>query len=576
MDYNDRAKITPYSLENDLTSFKEKIEKKLELRKKHNLSIIMAQRKKRIISLSQNIIDNKDDNLVIDNTNIYNLNNSKNEILLNENDIILKLPPIKNISDNIKQILQYLNSDNFEENKWIIHSLRKYFQNYNIPYQEYSILFENNINKIFESLLKKYHHSNCIANEIFYIIANFFDTDEIVNKYPKEYFEFFLTDDYFSIYQNIIFFQEEDLINSILILIRNIIIGKRKLINNIYFNKENLLLNLIEFVKEKNNVSIEVIKNFVLLFSLIFQEIKNNYINDSDFFTEILNVIFLIYKNINSKKQKNLLIIKHILYIFQNAISCKVTEENENDEYFVINYLFNGNNKHNKFISYFFENILIEIKFYLSDISLLLILLDLLNDISYNATKYQINLLLDYGFLEILNNIIENNNNFEIIEKLLEASNNIINSGNIFAKYYAKSKIFNNLIKYYSINMYNSKIVLYFLIMFKMLLINNDIEIADNMKKRGIIKDGIFDTLNYNNNNPNEKEILFHKCDIISKYLQTIYNPNMENNGFDREDYLLCYNFKEMLLLHQLKISDEHIEMFLHLDYMNCIEINND
>ena len=200
MDYNDRAKKSPYNLENEIFSFNEKIEEKLELRKKHNLNIIMAHRKKRILSSAKNEAENKGDYLVIDNKD---LNNSQNDFLLNENDILLKLPSLNNINHNIKQILQYLSSDNIEEIKWIIHSLRLFFQNYNIPYEEYSVLFENEINKKFESLLKKYQHSNCIVNEILFIIANFFDNDEIVNKYPNKYFECFLNDDYFSIYENI-------------------------------------------------------------------------------------------------------------------------------------------------------------------------------------------------------------------------------------------------------------------------------------------------------------------------------------------------------------------------------------
>ena len=224
-----------------------------------------------------------------------------------------------------------------------------------------------------------------------FIITNFFDNDEIVNKYPNKYFECFLNDDYFSIYENIILFQEEELVNSILILLRNILLEKKKLINYTFFNKQMILINLIEFIKDKSNVSIEIIKNFILLLSVMFQGIKNSNINDSDYFITILNTIIIIYKNIISQNQKNILIIKHILYVFKNAITCKVNDENENDEYFVINYLFNGSNKHNQFIFYLFENILKDIKFYISDNSLIFILLDLLCEISYNANKYQIN-----------------------------------------------------------------------------------------------------------------------------------------------------------------------------------------
>ena len=233
MDYNERAKKSLYNLENEIESFKEKTEEKWELRKKHNLNIIMAQRKKRILQLSQekeennnNIIINNLENNDSLNLNIDDNNETQNINLLNEKNLLLKFPPLENISNNISQIIKFLLSDNIEENKWIIWAIRVYFSKDNIPYNEYSILFENNINNYFEILLNKYQDDIIIINEIFFIITNLFDNDEIVKKYPKKYFEYFLNDNYFLIYQKYIMLQEDELINSILLLLKKYFIWK--------------------------------------------------------------------------------------------------------------------------------------------------------------------------------------------------------------------------------------------------------------------------------------------------------------------------------------------------------------
>ena len=208
-------------LEFDLDTNKEIINLKLQLRKQHNTKKIMEQRKKRMFLSNQNELIN---------------NNLKqnNKILLESSDILIKIP-IKNVSnDNINMILEYLNSDDVEKNKWAIYNLRIYFENNNPELSEYLILFENKINIYLESLLKKYENVICIINEIFYIVANLFSTDEIINKYPYQYFLYFLNEFYLSIYKKYLYFGEDELVISIFILIENILTGKNDLIKNIF------------------------------------------------------------------------------------------------------------------------------------------------------------------------------------------------------------------------------------------------------------------------------------------------------------------------------------------------------
>ena len=578
MDYNERAKKSPYNIENEITTFKEKTEEKWELRKKHNQNIIMAQRKKRIAQLSQTIIQNNIDNIEngsnLENKDSIKPNEIEDKLLLKEQNLSLKFPPLNKISDNINLVLKYLSSDNREENRWIIWALRVFFENNNIPYNEYLILFDNNIHKYYENLLNKYVEDYILINEIFYTIANFFCSSEIVNKYPKNYLEYFLSDNYFLIYQKYIMMQENELIASILILLINILWGNYDLIKKIYFNRKEFFYNLLEFFHDKQ-INIEFVKNFIKFFSLIFNAIKNNYITDVKLFLLILDVILMTYRNINLEKNIDINLIILILSIFGNALTCKVKDENENDDYFVINFLFNGNNiKSYKFVSYFC-NVLKESKFYFNNQFLLIKSLEILYCISYYSTKYQNEQLIEYGLLNILNNIIciKDNRQNEIIEKLLSISNNIIDSDLESAKIYVNSQIFENLVQFFSLNMANNKIMDLYLNTFQRVLNYNDKDIAENLYKRGIIKDAIFNSLQYSNENQNEKRLVLKKCKIIISYLNTMYDFHLENNeSFDKEEYLLCYKFKEILLNGSLNLSEGIIEALIHTGCMNSIE----
>ena len=579
MDYNERAKNFLFNLENEIETFKEKTEEKWELRKKNNQNIIMAERKKRILQLSQEKAENKENNY--NNINNFSLDiddNNKTQ-KINDNNLFVKIPLLENISNNINQILKLLSSDNIEENKWVIRALKLYFENENIPYNEYSILFENNINKYFEILLNKYQNNNIIVDEIFFIITNLFDNNEIVNKYPKKYFEYFLNANYFLIYNKYILLQEDEIINSIILLLRNILFGNNVLVKNIYYNRKEFFYYLVEYFKEKK-INFDILKNLIIFFSIIFNGIKNNFILDTKLLLLILDEILMIYKIINSESTKDTYMIKIILNIFQDALTCKIKDENENenDDYFVLNYLFEGNNKDSqKFVSYFCNSLLQYGNIYFNDYSLFLTSLKILYAISYYSTKYQTEVLIKLGFLDILNNILCFKGNFnnisQIVEKLLDISNNIIDSDLDFAKIYINSKIFENLVTFFASNVGNNKIMNIFLDTFERLLNYYDKQIADNLYKRGIIKDGIFKSLLNCNDKQNEIELMvLKKCKIIISYLNTMYDSQNEyNDTFDKEYYLLCYQFRDIILSGQLNISDEYAGILLKSGCMNTI-----
>ncbi len=345
------------------------------------------------------------------------------------------------------------------------------------------------------------------------------------------------------------------------------------------FNKKNFFYDIIKFLNEKMR-SVETVKNIITFITLIFTGIKNNYIEDTKLFILILDSIFMIYRNINNNPQinKDIKMIKYILTIYQNAITCKIRDENDSDDYFVFNHLFNGINKNSsKFILYYFENLKQNPNFYFSDISLFNISLILIHDITFNSTKFQIEQLIKYGLIDILLHIYSFKDNYKdtyyIIKQLLKICYNIIDSGLIFCKILIGSKLFDNLILYFSKNMNNNKIMDKFLNMFEALLNYGDKNVAENLNKRGIIKDGIFNSLQYFNDTQNEKELVLKKCKIILNYLNIMYDDTQENNNmFDKEDYLLCCQFKEILSSGLLNISEDAIDALMHSGIMNLTE----
>ena len=127
-----------------------------------------------------------------------------------------------------------------------------------------------------------------------------------------------------------------------------------------------------------------------------------------------------------------------------------------------------------------------------------------------------------------------------------------------------KSKIFENLIIFFSLNIGNNNKIMYiFLNTFERLLNDDDKQIADNLNKRGIIKDGVFYFLLYLNDKQKEEDLVLKKCEIIISYFDVMYDSqNESNNTFDKEDYLLFYKFKEIISSGQLDISDILLKLY--------------
>ena len=595
MDYNNRAKKSPFNIEEDIDILKEKTKGHLELRKKHNYNIIMTERRKRVLSVNENTKENKNEsfnfknenkNIILDsdlpNEDLY-LFNESNEYkiyLYNESDIKIQLPPLSNISDNIQMILEYLSSDDTDKIKCIIYSLRKYFSNNDIEvFSEYSILFENKIHTHLENIINKHKDNYYIINEIFFFVSNLFSNNEIVNKYPKEYFQYFLSENFFKIYEDINILQEEDLVNSILILLRNILFEQHELINDVIYKRREFINNILIFFKQKQIVSIETINNFILFFSLLIQELQGRYIKQVNTFYLMIDIFFNMFIKINQMEFKNIniIIIKHILNIFKYFLFCKIKDKDDNDDYFVINYLFNNSDKNNiSFVEYFCEILSKNSNLYFNNISILISCLNLLIDITFNATSFQIQNLINYQIFDILNCIFYYKNNYNneinrIILQLLKISDNIIDSGFEYSLILIKSKFFENMVTFYSQNLGNNIIVDSFLNTFIRLLNYYDKQIGDNLYKRGIIKDGVFNSLQYSNSNTNEI-IIIKECKVISLYLDSILDVSKDKNGYNKEDYFLCCKFKEILLSGQLNIPEDAKECIIKSDYMQLAD----
>ena len=579
MELNERAKNSLFEIDIELETKAEKVNEKYQLRKKHNHNIIMGQRKKRMLLLNPK----EDKNIGLNEVN--NNQNSDKEMLLKDSDILINMPSINNISNNnINMILECLNSSDFEKNKWAIFSLRKYFEYKNPEVNEYLILFENNIQFYLGTLLKKNEDNICIINEILYIIANLFSYDEIINKYQENYFSRFLKDPFLYIYKKCFFVDEEELIISAFIALKNILSGKNILIKNI-FREEDLIYSILDIInKEKKSLNLVIIEHFVTFFRVIINGIKSGYIENKKIFYSIFDKIFIIYFLCDKKDSK---IIQDIIILIINAFDCKIKDKNENENYLMIDYLFEENKNGNIiFINYFCSSLFNNFNFYLQNYETFLASLNLLEMVTENCTKYQIEEIFNcssynYNFYEILNNYFKyrlrnnsqnNKNEVNYIIKLLNICNNIIDADLNFALRIVFSKFFENLIIYFRNNLMNRIVVDNFLDTFIRLLGYSDIRIADNLFKRGIIYEGMFCNLlsEYNSNNNHFNEDTVKKiCKIISYYLQIIFNSNQKDK-LTKEDFLLCYNFKNFITNTDILLEDTK-NCLLSLDYMKMI-----
>ena len=584
MDLNERAKKDFFQFNPNTDIEDDKINTKCQLRKKHNNNKIMIIRQKRI-----NEYQKKDDELnnqkSIINENIE-MNDTNGKTLLNNSDILINMTKLNNISkDNITLILEYLNADDIEKNKWAIYFLRKYFQNENPELNEYLILFENKIYIYFESLLKKYEENICIVNEIFFIITNLFSCEEIINKYPDDYFLYFLNDFYLSAYKKYLMFEIEDLITAVFNLLINLLMGKKEFIKALIKVDEfiHITLNTIDENTRKNP---NLVVYFVEFFRIIFDAIKNGYIKDKYLFYSFLEKIFLLYKTYD---KYDLVIIKNIIILLIDSLTLLCKDKSDNEYYIAIDYLFEQNDKNNNnnynsiaFIHYFCYSLYHNTKFYFNNNETVRITLDLIENITYNCSWGQMEQLFKsniYRFLDILNcyyqfTISGNSQNKQeqyesnYIIQLLKVCNNIIDSDTNFAIELILSEFFSNLIKYFSINLMNKTLVDKYLDTFLRLLGYNEPRIADILFKRGIIKDGIFNGIlkKVNNKNSFNPDMLMKMCKIISDYLQTVFEV-INKNKFLGEDLWLYNEFKEFLLSSNI-ISDDIKECILSLEYM--------
>ena len=576
MDFKERAKKCLFDFDFDFESEAkiEKINQKYQLRKKHNQNKIMEIRKKRIFLLNQNKNNNNEVKL-------------EEKTLLDISDITVNIPLLNKISqENVKLILEYLNSDNFENIKWVIYSLRIYFEKSEPKLDEYLILFKYKIHLYFENLLKKYANTIYIINEILFIIANFFSFDEIINKYPENYFSFFLNDYYISFYQKCFELGEEELIVSVFLTLENILLGKNSLIKKIFKEKE-FIQSILGIINERE-MNLDLLINFIKFFQIIMNGIKDDYIQDKSLFYSIFTRVYFIYKLCD---KINLDIIKGIFIIIINAFDCKYQDKNSDENNLMMNYLFEDEILDENqsidilFVHYIFSSLYNNPNFYLINDEMLYISLVFLELITDNCYFFEINEIITcqaYKFFEILNNyfkynieinILNNQKVSNLIIQLLKISNNIIDSGLIFAQKLVITEFFQNLIIYFRNNLSNKNIVEKFLDTFYRLLGHEDKIIADNLFKRGILYDGIFCQLLINCNNYDccfNEEMILKMIKIISRYFIIVFDTKQENK-FSREDMVFGSIFKEFITNTNI-ISEGNKECIFNLEYMKLLK----
>ena len=387
---------------------------------------------------------------------------------------------------------------------------------------------------------------------------------------------FFLTNSYLSIYTEQILTEEEEIIISILLLLKNILIGKKAFIKKICDN-EKLIFSIIDIIKEKETLNTNIAFYFVKFFKMVLESLKNDYIKNKYLFCSILDKIFIIYKKYD---KVDIIINKNIILLIIDSLKCYCKDKKDIEEYIAFNYLFEERNDDIMIIHYFCSSLYNNMHFYFSDNTALIDSLNLLKEIAFNCNKAQMKCLFNsdkynYNLLDLANKYSQfiNKDNSNYIIQLLELCINIIDSDLYFASKLIFSLFFENLIKYFNKNYFANKIIFdkYLDIFIKLLGYNNK-NIAENLFKRGIIYEGIFykllcecksSTLYFNN------EMILKMLKIISDYLEIVLLP-LEKEKITREDLLLLNSFKDFVLTSKI-ISEKTRDCLIHLEYMNNI-----
>ena len=65
--------------------------------------------------------------------------------------------------------------------------------------------------------------------------------------------------------------------------------------------------------------------------------------------------------------------------------------------------------------------------------------------------------------------------------------------------------------------------------------------------------------------------MILNICKVILKYLETMFDLNKKNNGFSNDDYILCYQLKE-IIKNELDLPKADKECLLSLDFMTLNE----
>lgn len=546
---------------------KGKNEQHLTLRKQINQEKLNIQRQKRNYGLKSN--DSKNKKIQISpNVDYYFFEESE----------IINFKKINSISKDYKILISALVSDNFNIIKWAIFNIRRFFEiGKNIPFSEYATIFDCNFEKYFLVLLNKYPNDKYVANEVFFIIANLFGDDLLIIKYRDSYFKNYLFNDEFSrIYSKWLCSDDPQIIESIILVFRNILCGKKNLIKKFISNKR--IINCILRKENTAEFSIKMLNNLVSFFYMVIQEIKVDILLENEMINifNIMNKLFYIYKIIDVEKKeikkKAIEIINKILLIILMLFNFQDNEL----EYYFVDYLF-AEKSNTNFIYFLIHSLLNNMEHYLGEPDLFFLILDIFYNITNNSKALDIETLLNWGILEFFNEIFNEKygkilmfyNNKKLVYKLIKIFIEIVDSEKENAKTIILSKCFDHILAYFKDNIGNIHICDIYLNLFYRLINYYDEEIAEIIYQRGIIKDAITYFLLYNNFENNTNDINEKCCIIINAYLETKYEQEKKGDGFNESDYKLLESFKDIIKYREFSLSKDLVECLHKKNYMN-------
>lgn len=497
-----------------------------------DINIVEAQNQKRLTLRKKNL-DNKFENFRKKKMN-ENITQIENNLMFSQQNISYNLrKPIESIAKSINELLALLKSNNIDDIKYAVYTVRRIYQvNDIIDIKETDTLLSNGFLSICIDIIKRFNDP-IINNEILWILINIF---AIADGIDKQYCNEVLNEDFIMIYSTFLSSGEKEIISNTLWLLANVIYGNANLCFILLEKFSSFYQQICSIIKEEHEIDSEILLHCSQFISLCLKISlnnniceKKNVVNNIKLGVEKLVLIFLTNNNIDTR----IISLKGIVHILELDCEDKNLNINSlNNKYDLIYYILNqerlspyfttlnSNSKQSESLSWFYYFYLINRMFNLLIVQL---------------KTYDVNLMVESGLIDFYIKIYNNKNIFnydtnknrknEIFREVTQSICSLCQINENLVLKIMSSKLLNYLCEDI---LQNSNITATLAIFFYSLTYDN-IAISNMIFKSGVI-DKVLNILEHYSQYP--KEVIDICIKITHYYLETYRNEVIKPKSY--------------------------------------------